>query len=123
MTEAERIQSLQAEIERLQHENATCASALMIAEDARHKAEKERAEMEAAACDTVEKLYSAEGRAEAAEARANAEEKERIKYADYWVKAQDEEQEAQRELGKMLTRAEAAEAELAALRAELEKRK
>ena len=64
--------SLIADIEMLKHENATCASALMIANDALKAAEKERAEMEAAACDTVEKLYTAEGRAEVAEAELAA---------------------------------------------------
>jgi hypothetical protein len=68
------VPALIAEIERLQHENATCASALMIARDARH-----------------------------------AEEKERVKYAEYW-------QAAEAELAATRTA-------LYALRAELEKRK
>jgi hypothetical protein len=63
------IPALIAEVERLQHENATCASALMIARDARHVAERVCHAHE----NTIQKLIAGRDAAEAELAALRAE--------------------------------------------------
>lgn len=97
----ERAKLAAAEVERLQHENATCASALMIARDARHAMEKRADEAVKMAVQGADNWIAATARAEAAE----------VKLGDAEIMLASDQ--------KLITRLEA---ELAALKVELEKR-